>query len=129
MKGSGWIKALFMFVGAVEFAVGGLFIFFPMQVYAWSGMARSVPPEYIQFPALLIMVFGLMMFNIASDPAKNRNLIFYCILFKAALCSVVVYNWAFGEISSLWKIFLGFDLAYLIGFILALRAIPHPPSR
>ncbi len=124
MKNMVWMRLLFIFVGIVEFVIGALFIFLPAWVFSLAAIASTDHSEYIQFPAFLIMVFGLMMFNIAVDPVKNRNLIFYCILFKIVFCTVALYNWFFAGVSWLWPVFAGFDLVYLAGFILALRALP-----
>lgn len=118
-----WIPALFIFVGMVEFAIGLSFILFPDRIFALSGIAPIQAVEYVQFPALLIMVFGLMMFNIARDPARNLNLILYVCLFKAAFISVVFYNWFTRGLPLLWIAFSFFDVAYLAGFILTYRVI------
>jgi hypothetical protein len=111
-----WIHLLFAFVGCVEFAVGLSFILLPGLLFQLAGIA-PVNPEYIQLPAYLIMVFGLIMFQIARDPVRNRDLIIYPSLFKAAFIGVVIYN--FGHLSLLWAAFVGFDLVYLAGFIIA----------
>ncbi|MFA4843980.1 MAG: hypothetical protein WC632_03405 [Candidatus Margulisiibacteriota bacterium] len=118
MKAHWWIKYLFALVGCVELAVGLAFIFWPDLVFRLSGIA-PVSPEYIQLPAYLIMVFGLIMFRVARDPARNRDLIIYPSLFKAAFIGVVLYNYYYGRMSPLWIAFAGFDLVYLAGFIIA----------
>jgi hypothetical protein len=122
MNNHWWIKYLFAFVGCVEFAVGLSFIFLQGLVFQLAGIA-SVSPEYVQLPAYLIMVFGLIMFQIARDPVKNRDLIIYPALFKAAFIGVVFYNYYFGRMSPLWIAFVGFDVVYLIGFIFAWRSL------
>ena len=113
-----WISLLFCFVGCVELAVGLSFIFRQDLVFRLSGIA-PVGPEYVQLPAYLIMIFGLIMFQIARDPVKNRDLIIYPALFKTAFIGVVLYNNYYGQMSPLWIVFVGFDLVYLIGFIIA----------
>lgn len=118
MKTHWWIKYLFAFVGCVEFAVGLSFIFLPGLIFQFSGIA-PVSPEYVQLPAYLIMVFGLMMFQIARNPVGNREMIIYPVLFKASFIGVVFYNHLFGRISLLWIVFVGFDLVYVAGFIIA----------
>ncbi|MBN2057827.1 MAG: hypothetical protein JW782_03420 [Candidatus Saganbacteria bacterium] len=114
-----WIRLLFAFVGCVEFVTGLSFIFLTEQVFAWTGIARITHLEYIQFPALLIMVFGLMMFAVARDPRANRRLIPYISFFKVALIGVVLYNWLTKGLSWLWLSFMWFDIVYLIGFVSA----------
>lgn len=128
MKTHWWIKYLFSFVGCVEFVVGLSFIFLPGQIFQFSGIA-PVGPEYVQFPACLIMVFGLMMFQIARDPVGNRQLIIYPALFKASFIGVVSHNYIFGRMSLLWIAFVGFDLVYLAGFITAWFILPKETAK
>jgi len=118
-----WIPLLFTFVGCVEFVVGLSFIFLPNQIFALSQIAPIARLEYIQFPALLIMVFGWMMWNVAARPKENANLIPYISLFKVAFIGVVLFTWLTAGASPLWVIFTLFDIAYLIGFIFAYRVI------
>ena len=122
-----WIPVLFIFVGCVELVTGSLFILLPEQIFQLTGIERISALEYIQFPALLIMVFGLMMFAVAKDPERNRNLIPYICLFKAALISVVIFNCLTKGLAWLWISFACFDIAYLIGFLLAYKQIKTMP--
>jgi hypothetical protein len=107
----------------VEFVIGGLFIFLPDQVFAYFSLGARPDTQYLQLPAVLIMVFGLMMFNVAREPARNLNLILYINLFKVGFISVVIFNWLTKGLPWLWLSFVGFDLTYLIGFITAYRMI------
>jgi len=118
-----WIRILFVFVGIVEFVLGPLFIFFPGLVFELSKITPLKNLEYIQFPALLIMVFGLMMFSVARNPVKNVNLIPYICLFKVSYITVVFYNCFAKDLSSLWIGFSFFDIAYLIGFLIAYKQL------
>ena len=57
-----------------------------------------VPPNhqgYLQFPALLLLVFSIMYFQIAKDPYKNAALIPYGISLKVSYCLVVFWHWIF----------------------------------
>jgi hypothetical protein len=117
-----WIHRLFAFVGCIEFAVGLSFIFMQDLVFQVAGIA-PVSPEYVQLPAFFIMIFGLIMFQIARDPVKNRDLIIYPILFKVTFIGIVLYNYYFGRMAPLWLAFVGFDVVYLAGFIAAWIAL------
>lgn len=123
MRVKSWIPALFIFVGCVEFITGSTFIFFPEWLFQRTGIEQISALEYIQFPALLIMVFGLMMLAVARDPKHNYNLIPYICLFKVSLIGVVFFNWLTKGLSWLWISFAFFDIAYLIGFLLAYKQI------
>ena len=118
-----WIPLLFVFVGCVEFVVGFTFIFLPNQIFALAQIAPLARPEFIQLPALLIMVFGLMMLKVAARPKENANLILYISLFKAAVIGLALYSCLTAGMTPLWLIFALFDIAYLTGFIFAYRTI------
>ena len=118
-----WIPILFIFVGCVEFVVGLSFLFLPNQLFALAQITPLSRPEFIELPALLIMVFGLMMLNVAARPKENANLILYISLFKAAVIGVALCNLLTAGITPLWLIFALFDIAYLTGFIFAYRTI------
>jgi len=93
----------------------------PMQLFA---AAKIAPPNhigYVQFPALLLVVFAIMFFNIARDPKANRNLMLYGILLKISYCSVVFPHWLVGNVPFIWVPFACFDLAFLVVFIVAHR--------
>jgi len=76
-------------------------------------------PGYVQFPALLLVVFGLMFLAVAADPVRNRNLIPYGILLKAAYCGTVFWYWASTGIPDMWKPFAWCDLAFGLLFAFA----------
>jgi hypothetical protein len=118
-----WLPLFFGFVGCIEFLIGGLFIFSADQVYQFFQLGTVPAYQYLQLPALLIMVFGIMMLNVARRPKQNQNLIFYINLFKISFIGVVVYNYLTKGLPWLWLAFVGFDLVYLVGFLLAYRQI------
>jgi hypothetical protein len=84
------------------------------------------PPNhwgYVQFPAALLVIFGLMFAQIARDPVRNRDLIVYGILLKAAYCGITSWYWFTAGIPGLWKPFAVIDLAMAILFVLSYRAL------
>ena len=104
-------------------AYGGLlgipFLFFPLAIFTWC---KVTPPNhlgYVQFPAALILVFGLMFVNIARNPVRNRGLIWYGILLKLSYCSVVFWHWLFGELPDMWKPLAVIDACFGLLFIWA----------
>ena len=78
---------------------------------------------YVHVLALMLVVFALMYFNIASKPKANRNLIFYGILFKLSFCLVVFTHWMAGNISYLWVLFAFFDIGFMTAFLVAYKAL------
>ncbi|MBL7131470.1 MAG: hypothetical protein ISS45_08745 [Candidatus Omnitrophica bacterium] len=114
-----WIKPLFIVAGLYDGILAALFLIVPTQLFGAANIPLPNHLGYIQFPALLLIVFAIMFFNIARDPIANRNLILYGILLKVAYCGVIFPYWLVGNVPSIWVPFAFFDLGFLIIFIIA----------
>lgn len=110
------VRALFLVAGAYDFVIGLAFLFFGPQIF----VAANVPPPnhwgYIQFAALLLIVFGLMFFTIARDPDANRNLIPFGMLLKLSYVGIVAYYWSTTGCPTLFKPFAVIDAAMFVLF-------------
>ncbi|MCD4779030.1 MAG: hypothetical protein K8S27_00565 [Candidatus Omnitrophica bacterium] len=118
-----WIKPFFVVAGLYDGILGLLFLAMPFKLFSLT----NVPPPnhigYIQFPALLLVVFGIMFLNIARNPIANRNLILYGILLKASYSGVVLSHWISGNMPIMWIVFAFLDLIFLVLFVVTRRAI------
>lgn len=118
-----WIKPFFVVAGLYDGILGLLFVLFPLQLFS---LAKVTPPNhvgYVQFPALLLIVFAIMFFSIAKNPLANRSLILYGILLKISYSGVVLFHWFSVTIPPMWVVFAFLDLGFLVMFIVAKRAI------
>ncbi len=118
-----WIKPLFITAALYDGILGALFLVIPFQIFK---AAQVTPPNhigYIQFPAMLLVVFAVMFWNIARDPRGNKNLILYGVLLKISYCSVVFANLFRDNVPFIWVPFAFFDLAFLVAFVMAAKAI------
>lgn len=118
-----WIRPFFVVAGLYDGILGLLFLAIPYQLFS---MANVPPPNhvgYIQFPALLLGIFGIMFLNVARDPLANRNLIFYGILLKVSYSGVVLFHWMQGNMPMMWLSFAFFDIIFLAIFIIARKVI------
>ena len=116
MKKKQVISLLFIIAALYEGLLGIFFLFAGSFVFQWY---QVTPPNhfgYVQFPAALLVIFGLMFLEIAKNPTRNRNLIKYCMLLKVAYCSIVFYHWFSTGIPDMWKPFAYFDLIFLVLF-------------
>ena len=123
-----WIKSLFIFAALYEGLLGVAFLFFAQDIFSAFGV---VPPNhlaYVEFPALLLLIFAAMFVRIAYDPMKNRELILYGIGLKAAYCGTAFWYQATQGIPSMWIPWAWSDLALLVLFALAWRSIRPLPS-
>ncbi len=111
MNTTRFIQVLFVVAALYDAALGIVFLIAPAWVFR---LADVTPPNhwaYVQFPAALLVIFGLMFAAIAAKPIENRNLIPYGILLKAAYCGIVFLYWNAEGIPGLWKPFAFIDLA------------------
>ncbi len=118
-----WMKVTFAASAIYDGILGLLFLFLGTAIYDYFGIERPNHLGYLHFPALLIIVFAIMYWRIASDPAKFRDLIPYGIGLKISYCLVVFYHWTTGAILDMWVPFAWIDLIFLILFFQAWRKV------
>jgi hypothetical protein len=119
MKSTSGIKALFAVGGIYDGVLGVAFLVAPAALFGWSGVTPPNHFGYVQFPAAILVIFALMFFAVAADPARNRNLIPYGILFKVAYSGVVFAYWLGPDLPALWKPFAVCDAIFALLFLRA----------
>jgi hypothetical protein len=114
-----WINRLFLVAGLYDAILGAAFLLFGPQIFRYAAVTPPNHFGYIHFPALLLIIFGVMFLRIATDPLKNRELMLYGVALKASYCGVVFwYDLATG-IPRLWLPWAWADLLFLVLFIIA----------
>ena len=113
------VKALFVVAGIYEGLLGLAFLLFPYQIFEMFAVEPPNHLGYVQFPALVLVVFAAMFFRVASDPARYRELIPYGCGLKVSYCGLVFYYEVSGGIPAMWIPFAWADLAFLVLFVLA----------
>jgi hypothetical protein len=119
MKPTGWIRGLFLLAALYDGVLGVWFLVAPGHPFE---LFEVTPPNhmgYVQFPAALLLIFGLMFLSIAREPAAHRDLILYGILLKIAYCGVASYHWATAGIPWIWQPFVIIDAVMGVLFVLA----------
>jgi hypothetical protein len=76
---------------------------------------------YVQFPALLLILFGIMFLCIAGDPHRRYDWIPFGMGLKASYCGLVFWYQLHGGIPLLWIPWAWADLAFLLLFFAAWR--------
>jgi hypothetical protein len=123
------IALLFVVAALYDAVLGVAFLMAPAWVYR---VAEVTPPNhwaYVQFPAALLVIFGLMFAAIAVGPYRNRNLIPYGILLKAAYCGIAFWYWSTEGIPGLWKPFAVIDLAMGVLFLASYWHLATPSAK
>jgi hypothetical protein len=115
------IRVLFSVAGLYDFLIGLGFLGFGPQLFDAAGVPPPNHWGYAQFGALMLMVFGLMFFAVASDPARNRNLIPYGMLLKLSYTGLVAYYWVTTDCPLLFNPFAVVDSIIFVLFFAAYR--------
>lgn len=118
-----WIKTLFYLSALYDGALALAFLFAYPALFQHYGVTPPPHPGYVQFPALLLLLFAVMFVRIALAPALRRELIPYGIGLKASYCAVVFYSEVTVGIPEMWIPWAWLDLIFGILFILAWRQL------
>ncbi len=117
------IRILFAIAAIYDFVIGLAFLTSGSQLFIATGVPQPNHWGYIQFGALLLMIFGLMFAAISFNPRGNRMLIPYGILLKISYVSLVGYYWANTGVPWLFIPFFFIDIVMLVLFVVAYMAI------
>ena len=117
------IKALFVVSAAYDFFLGLVFLMNFRAVYNYFGITLPNHPGYVQFPAALIMIFGIGFLFVAKDPLGNRNIIKLGVLLKIAYSGIVLSYAAIGRVPFIWIPFAWMDIVFLLMFLWALYSM------
>ncbi len=114
-----WLRIPFRVSAIYDFLAAILFIFWGPAIYDYAGIERPNHLGYLHFPALLLILFAIMYWRIASDPVRFRDFIPYGIGLKVSFSAVVFYHRLTDGIPTLWLPFAWIDVVFMILFILA----------
>ena len=116
-----WRKGLFYISALYDGLLGLIFFFCWSRLYDYFHVTPPNHPGYVQFPALLLVIFGLLFIRIARNPEANRGLIIYGVLLKIAYAGLVFWYHFTTGVPQMWMWCAYLDTAFLILFILAWR--------
>ena len=117
------ISRIFYLAAGYDGLLGIIFVLAPYSLYRGAGIEPPNHLGYVQFPALLLIIFAWMFWQIGQRPLQNRNLIPYGIGLKIAYCAVVLGHWFASGIPSMWKPFAIFDILWALLFFVAYRTL------
>jgi len=123
MKNRKAVTALFAIAAAYDGILGLAFLVAHEELFEWFKVPPPNHAAYIQFPAALLVTFGLMFAAVARDPQGNRNLIPYGMLLKVSYCGAAYWHWSRTGIPDMWKPWAFIDLVFLVLFYMAYRQI------
>lgn len=114
-----WIRWLFLIAAFYDFAIGAAFVGFGPQIFDWAGVPPPNHWGYIEFAALMLVIFGVMFFEIATDPQRYRGMILYGMMLKLSYIGVVGYHWWATGVPWLFQPFVMIDTAMFVLFGIA----------
>lgn len=114
-----WTQPLFIIAALYDGVLGLAFLAAPMAIFAFYGVEPPNHPAYVQFPALLLLVFAAMFVAVAANPLKNHALIPYGIALKASYSGLAFGYQATWGIPSMWLPWAWADLVFLALFAVA----------
>lgn len=123
-----WIKPFFLLAALYDGILGIAFIIAPAGIFAMYGVEPPNHMAYVQFPAILLILFAIMFYRIAMDPVRHRELILYGCGLKAAYCSLAFWYMFTTGIPSMWIPWAYADLVFLVLFILSWRSVGSRPQ-
>jgi hypothetical protein len=112
-----WIRFIFTASGIYDGILGFVIFFLGYSVYDANGVMRPNHIGYIQFPALLLIIFGIMFLQVGKSPVKYRGMMWYGIGLKIAYAGLVFYYLMADGIPFMWVPFAILDTIFLILFI------------
>ena len=120
-----WRKWLFVVAALYDGILGLTFFLFWSWPYRLFEVTPPNHPGYVQFPALLLVVFAAMFYRISRDPVAHRDLIAYGIGLKVAYISLVFGYQLTTGVPAMWIPWAWIDLVFLVLFAAA-RTAPSP---
>ncbi len=127
------VRIVFGLACAYEVALGLAFIFAGPSIFRSLGIEPPNHWGYLHFSAALLLVFGLMFFQVARDPVGRAHLIPYGVLLKACYVATVAWHWYDAGVPTMWKVFALADVVFALAFLWSLAPIraattPPPPG-
>ena len=113
------VKAIFVIAAIYDGILGLLFLFLPGLAFQ---IFEVVPPNhfgYVQFPAVLLLIFALMFYRVSQDPVANRFIMVYGMILKLGYSGIVFYYMLTTGVPAMWVPWAWADLVFLVLFFMS----------
>jgi hypothetical protein len=110
------VRGLFLVAAIYDGVLGLIFLFSPGFAFE---LFEVIPPNhfgYVQFSAILLLIFAAMFLRVARDPMANRFIMLYGVALKAGYSGLVFYYMLTTGVPEMWVPWAWADLAFLILF-------------
>ncbi|NIS91094.1 MAG: hypothetical protein GTN98_13625 [Woeseiaceae bacterium] len=113
------VRGLWLIAAVYDGVLGLIFLFQPGLAFE---IFEVVPPNhfgYVQFSAILLLIFAAMFLRVARDPIPNRFIMLYGVALKAGYSGLVFYYMMTTGVPAMWVPWAWADLVFLILFYLS----------
>lgn len=117
MKPERLVSIIFAASAVYDAFLGLVFLLVPGAMYRYFTVTPPNHWAYVRFPAIILIIFGVMFLQVALKPAANRNLIPYGILLKGAYAGTVFAYWFAKGLPDMWKPFAFCDAVFAVLFV------------
>lgn len=128
MKPERLTTIVFAASGIYDALLGAVFLLAPAAMYEYFAVTPPNHWAYVRFPAIILIIFGVLFFQVAFKPRENRNLIPYGILLKAAYAGTVFAYWLAQGLPNMWKPFAFCDTVFAVLFLWSYLKLGEPTS-
>jgi hypothetical protein len=118
-----WIRILLIVCGIYDGLLGIVVVIAPGALYRIFNVTPPNHYGYVQFSALMLIIFGVMFLRAAADPVGRREFIAYGIALKASYSGLVFWYQLHGGVPKLWIPWAWADLVFLVLFFMAWRQV------
>jgi hypothetical protein len=119
-----WMRFLLRFVAVYNVLAGVGMLCFYHEGYKWLGLAKPSVNLPIQLVGVLVGLFGVGYWLVASNPIENRNLLMLGFWSKALGSALGLYYLSVGKMPLVFLPILFFaDMVYLPPFAVILRRL------
>lgn len=118
-----WIKVVLTLSGIYDGVIGFVFLLLPATLFRMAGVTPPNHFGYVQFPALLLVIFGIMFLRAAADPVARRESLVYGMALKASYAGLVFWYQLHGGVPTLWVPFAWADTAFFVLFFVGWRQV------
>ncbi|MCX6717699.1 MAG: hypothetical protein NTU76_03430 [Candidatus Taylorbacteria bacterium] len=121
-----YYRGLFFVSALYDFILGVAFVFFYQPIFSLLNMNVPGNPAYLTFCALMIALFGVLLFMIFLKIEGSRRLVLYSIGVKFIYIGTVIYYYLLvghDYVDLPFIIFAGLDFIFACLFIESLRFI------
>jgi hypothetical protein len=116
-----WMRWVLVVSGVYDATLGLAFLAAYPSIYARMGVTLPNHPGYVQFPAALVVLFGVAFLIAARAPSRHRDILWMGALLKVAYAAVTLGHWFVGSIPAPWTMFGWIDALFAVLLLMAWR--------